>query len=287
MLRTAIASLFALLALFSWTSECDAFTSQAINFERLQPAMEGQSSKLVLIKGGKKPAPLKPKPNAAAKPKPQAKAKPKAATTSRTAPKPKTKPLLHSANSTAKPIVSQVRPRTSKPLSSEQIIKARASLRQLGTADLGFRQTNRGNRSTLKGHTLLGTGRQAFSQIKEPAYRRKAIGAFLGDVKAYRLERPIVVHRRWGGKAEETGSPYVGRQQYKKAGNALRYQAIHGSNSLKEKSAHVVPKGAIILVGKASDESNEKGFTSRSVGGGEQIYIVNPKLAKSLRFQLK
>ncbi|WP_150120213.1 hypothetical protein, partial [Sulfitobacter sp. HI0021] len=134
----------------------------------------------------------------------------------------------------------------SRPLENRRLKDVKASLRQKSKVGFGLKLTKQGEKSSLKGHTLIGKGSLAFSAIKNKAYRAQAAASFSGEVRAYRLESPMVVHRRWGGGASELGSPYSGRQTYKKSGNAARYQATHGSNNLSQKSTMIYPKGAIV-----------------------------------------
>lgn len=163
-----------------------------------------------------------------------------------------------------------------RELTATTIKSVRASLR---TSNSGVQFDK-----SLRRHISLGSGEKALQTVE----LKKRVGiksSFSGEVRAYELTRPMIVQRTWGGEAKESGN-WFSRKQYKNGENAQRFLALPADNTATKKSTFILPKGSIIIIGKAADMSRESGFRGNATGGGEQIYLTNSgKFApKSLNF---
>jgi hypothetical protein len=93
------------------------------------------------------------------------------------------------------------------------------------------------------------------------------------------LQEDLIAYRRWGGKASETGSPWYSAAMYRRPGNARRYLALPEGNTAENLTVFRIPKAATILRGKAASMAGEPGFGAKAVGGGQQIYLPDPRKA--------
>lgn len=174
---------------------------------------------------------------------------------------------------------SATRPATTPAPAQKALTKARLS--QVSASLQSAAKSIRMDKS-LNGHRVIARGSKAFDQV--PAqYRAQVKASFQGEVRAVRLTRPMVVQRRYGGGAGESGSPYYTRQSYGSAALAKLRLALPRSNTAQNRTTHVIPAGSIILVGKTAPQPAGKVFGRGAEGGAEQIYVVNPKGAISLK----
>jgi hypothetical protein len=97
------------------------------------------------------------------------------------------------------------------------------------------------------------------------------------------LEEDLIVYRRWGGKSAETGSPWFSTLNYNRPGNSQRYLSLPEGNTAEKTTVFRIPKGAIVLRGKAASMAGLPGFSANAVGGGEQIYLLDPTKAIKVR----
>ena len=132
------------------------------------------------------------------------------------------------------------------------------------------------------GDTLATKLDNAFDYVK-PKYLDNVAGAFKGKPIAVRLNRDIKVYRRWGGISEKMGSPWFTIKPYTHPGNAKRYLALPGDSTAKQLSEFVIPADTVVLIGKVADQTKAKHFGSHAVGGGIQIYLPNPSLARKIK----
>ncbi len=117
-----------------------------------------------------------------------------------------------------------------------------------------------------------------------PEKHRGAVGrAFEGSPIAETLQEDLIVYRRWGGKASETGSPWYCTTRYRRPGNARRDPALPGGNTAGNLTVFRIPKGTTILRGKAASMAGEPGFGAEAVGGGQQVYL--PDARKALKVE--
>jgi hypothetical protein len=93
------------------------------------------------------------------------------------------------------------------------------------------------------------------------------------------LQEDLIVYRRWGGKAAETGSPWYSTAPYERPGNARRYLALPEGNTAESLTAFRIPMGTTILRGRTASMAGEPGFGAMAVGGGQQIYLADPRRA--------
>lgn len=168
-------------------------------------------------------------------------------------------------------------PATKKPLSAKQIEAVRSTLRSAGTTIKLDKH--------LRGHKVVARGADALKKADVPhEYRVKVRKSFEGEIIALELTRPMIVHRRHGGEAKPI-SFYTSRTNYKKPGNAQRYSALPLKNTAKEQNLLLIPKGSIILIGKAANQTrNTEDFGKNAVGGGEQIYFSDKSKFIPLKF---
>lgn len=174
---------------------------------------------------------------------------------------------------------SATRPATTPAPAQKALTKARLS--QVSASLKSAAKSIRMDKS-LNGHRVIAGGSKAFDQV--PAqYRAQVKASFQGEVRAVRLTRPMVVQRRYGGGAGESGSPYYTRQSYGSAALAKLRLALPRSNTAQNRTTHVIPAGSVILVGRTAPQQAGKVFGVGAKGGDEQIYVVNPKGAFSLK----
>lgn len=168
-------------------------------------------------------------------------------------------------------------PATKKPLTAKQIEAVRKTLRSAGTAIKLDKH--------LRGHKVVARGADALKKADVPHKNRAEVRkAFDGEIIAIELTRPMIVHRRHGGEADPI-SFYTSRTNYKKPGNAQRFSALPLKNTAKEQNLLLIPKGSIILVGKAANQTKDtKNFGKNAVGGGEQIYFSDRSKFIPLKF---
>lgn len=114
-------------------------------------------------------------------------------------------------------------------------------------------------------------------------YRASVASSFRDEAVAETLANDLVVYRRWGGRAPETGSPSFSPQPYVRPGNARRYLALPERNTAENLTAFQIPAGTTILRGKVASQAGDIGFGPNAVGGGVQIYIPNPSVAIPIR----
>jgi RHS repeat-associated protein len=114
-------------------------------------------------------------------------------------------------------------------------------------------------------------------------YRAEVARSFRGEPVAETLAEDLVVFRRWGGRASETGSPWFSPQPYARPGNARRYLALPEANTAENLTAFKIPAGTTILRGKVGSRAGEVRFGSNAVGGGVQIYLPDPSAAVPIR----
>ncbi len=116
-----------------------------------------------------------------------------------------------------------------------------------------------------------------------PEKYRGAVGrAFEGTPIAETLQEDLIAYRRWGGKASETGSPWYSTTRYQRPGNARRDLALPEGNNAENLTVFQIPKGTTILRGKAASLAGEPGFGTNAVGGGQQIFLPDPRKAIKL-----
>jgi hypothetical protein len=125
------------------------------------------------------------------------------------------------------------------------------------------------------GAKAAGSALDVIPEKYQAAVRR----AFEGTPIAETLQVDLIVYRRWGGKAAETGSPWCSMTPYERPGNARRYLALPEGNSAENLTAFRIPMGTTILRGKAASMAGEPGFGAKAVGGGQQIYLLDPRRA--------
>ena len=107
--------------------------------------------------------------------------------------------------------------------------------------------------------------------------------AFKGDPKVIELTDNLKVFRRYGGASLATGSPWFSPQPYVRGGNARRYLALPNTNLASDVAEFIIPKGNKILVGTAASKSFDDLFGSKAVGGGLQIYLPDPSIARRIK----
>ncbi len=180
------------------------------------------------------------------------------------------KPASAKPKTSAKPAAA---PKT-KPLTRARLAAVSNSLKSAGNQ---VRYDNK-----LTGHRTIAGGVKAYDHVPKQ-YRQQVKNSFQGEVRAIRLTRPMVVQRRYGGGANESGSPYYTRQSYASRAIAKVRLALPRANKANLKTTHILPKGSIILVGRAAPQQAGKTFGVNAKGGDQQIYVVNPKAAKSLK----
>ncbi len=111
-------------------------------------------------------------------------------------------------------------------------------------------------------------------------YQKKVKEAFVGMPTNAVLANDLKVYRHWGGKAEETGSPWYSPTKYERPDEARRFLALPDVNVADRISCFVIPQGTTILRGKAASMVGNPPFGEYAVGGGEQIYLANPAVAR-------
>ncbi len=114
-------------------------------------------------------------------------------------------------------------------------------------------------------------------------YRGAVSRSFRSDPKLVELTEPLVVYRRWGGRASEVGSPWFSPKPYTKPGNAQRYLALPEGNTAQNLTRFEIPAGTQILRGKVAGQAGEAGFGGNAVGGGVQIYLPALRVAVPIR----
>ncbi len=129
---------------------------------------------------------------------------------------------------------------------------------------------------------IIARGDSAFEFVPQ-AYRASVASSFKGEAVAETLAEDLVVYRRWGGRARETGSPWFSQQPYVRPGNARRYLALPQANTAENLTAFRIPARTTILRGRVASQAGEIGFGPNAVGGGTQIYIPSPSVAIPIR----
>jgi hypothetical protein len=114
-----------------------------------------------------------------------------------------------------------------------------------------------------------------FDEFVDPKYAGRVRNAFQGEPVAIKLEKDLTIFRHWGNGVDETGSRWFTNKIYKDPGRARKFLALPDSNSAEYVSKFTIPSGAIILVGKASDQIDNPLFHNKAYGGGMKIYIPN------------
>lgn len=146
--------------------------------------------------------------------------------------------------------------------------RAKAVGESLRAAQAGLRLDSR-----VRGHPVLGRGAQAFDLV-DPRFRQQVRESFQGPVVAYRLSRPMVAYRIYGGDTARQGH-YFSRFSYKDVLRAARKLALPSANNLSRKSAYILPVGTVILVGKAASKAGTPSFPGTATGGGEQVVVTD------------
>ena len=105
-------------------------------------------------------------------------------------------------------------------------------------------------------------------------------GAFKGEPKVTELTNDLKVFRHYGGDSFSTGSPWFSIKPYVRPGNARRYLALPNINLATNVAEFIIPKGTKVLVGPVASKISDSLFGSYAVGGGLQIYLPNPTIAR-------
>jgi len=106
-------------------------------------------------------------------------------------------------------------------------------------------------------------------------------GAFKGEPGVVELADDLHMFRRYGGTSMPTGSPWFSLKPYAYPGNARRYLALPNTNLATNVAEFIIPRGATILIGKTAEKTMDTvRFGSYALGGGFQIYVPDPTIAR-------
>ncbi|MBC7252212.1 MAG: RHS repeat-associated core domain-containing protein [Anaerolineae bacterium] len=117
----------------------------------------------------------------------------------------------------------------------------------------------------------------AWLDLVPSGYRASVAQAFEGTPMVETLTEDLIVYRRWGGEARETGSPWFSPKPYVRPGNARRYLALPNTNTAENVSVFKIPAGTTIIRGEVAPRVRDYG--PHAVGGGMQIYLPDPEKA--------
>ncbi len=183
-------------------------------------------------------------------------------------------------------ILKSVGRRAGRTLAAESRV-ARTAEETIATEARGSRlAATKGEAVGRAGETGVAGGtsvaKSPFDVVPE-RYRASIARAFEGTPGVETLREDLIVYRRWGGKAVETGSPWFAQKPYVRPGAAQRYLALPSGNTAENMTAFRILAGTTILRGNAATQVGEVGFGSRAVGGGVQIYVPDPSVAIPIR----
>ena len=114
--------------------------------------------------------------------------------------------------------------------------------------------------------------------IVDERYWKTIEGAFKNDPVVYQLTGELDVFRRYSGDLKV--SPWFSPKPYVYPGNARRYLALPNKNLATNIAEFVIPKDTKLLFGKTASQILDTFFGSHAAGGGLQIYLPNPFVAK-------
>ncbi|MFZ5883420.1 MAG: hypothetical protein ACOYYI_06560 [Chloroflexota bacterium] len=110
-------------------------------------------------------------------------------------------------------------------------------------------------------------------------FRDTVIPAFEGEEAIpLKLTQSRVAYRYWGGKSEETSSPWLTVYSDLTAEQARSLLALPKANLADHITPFLIPEDTIVLIGKAASQSTERWAGSYATGGGIQIYVPDPSV---------
>ena len=78
--------------------------------------------------------------------------------------------------------------------------------------------------------------------------------------------------------------PDFAPKPYINTGNARRYLALPSANKLRcHVEAWLIPKGTMVIRGKAADMTNDPLFGEHAEGGGVQLYVQDLSVATPVK----
>jgi RHS repeat-associated protein len=117
--------------------------------------------------------------------------------------------------------------------------------------------------------------------IIDPKYWDLVEGAFKSEPSVVELTTDLKVLRYYGGNTIPTNSPWFSIKSYSRFGNARRFLSLPNRNLATNVAEFSIPKGARILIGNAASKVNDVLiFGKYAVGGGVQIYLPDPTMAR-------
>lgn len=105
------------------------------------------------------------------------------------------------------------------------------------------------------------------------SFRDSVRDAFRGAPIAIRLSEDQIFFRRSGGAVGPERARWLTPTRYQTARGARRYLALPNENTARDEAIFTIPKGAIILWGKAASQADVPEFGRYATGGGEQVYL--------------
>ena len=129
-----------------------------------------------------------------------------------------------------------------------------------------------------KGLGLVEESSEAWLELVPPESREVVKGSFEGTPQVVTLQEDLIVYRRWGGGAQEEGSPWFSPEPYTCPEEARNRLALPHRNTAEHVSIFKIPAGTTIIRGKAAAQAVSDEYF-HAVGGGEQIYLPDPSKA--------
>jgi len=123
-----------------------------------------------------------------------------------------------------------------------------------------------------------------WKSIIDPKYLDLVERAFRSEPSVVELKTDLEVLRYYGGKSVPTNSPWLSIKSYSRFGNARRFLSLPNTNLATNVAEFSIPKGTRILIGNAASKVNEVLiFGKYAVGGGVQIYLPYPTIARWIK----
>jgi len=106
--------------------------------------------------------------------------------------------------------------------------------------------------------------------------------AFDGVPKLETLKEDVLVYRRFSDPMYKRGQ-WVSQTRYSSPEDAIRFSALPSTNKASEEAAFTLSKGATVIVGKAKSMAGKPGFGRTASGGGDQIFVSDPRALKEIK----
>lgn len=115
--------------------------------------------------------------------------------------------------------------------------------------------------------------------IVDERHRAEVARTFMPGAQKITLDNDLHVYRYWGGGSGESGY-YFSRKMYTESDVAKRELALPDRNTAANVTQYKIPAGTTLIYGITANMADLEGFSIEAVGGAEQYYLPNPRVAQ-------